>query len=252
MVPALATAAAALVTGLPGADEAETFLEVPLAAGVPDLVIVAFDDTTITERRVANLAPVVDVAHARTLATLTRGTNRLDDLAQEAGVSAPHLRRSVLPALVTAGWIEPLTPRTRHIVLTHAYRPVVRWAVTVEAKRSAWAYAAAQAQRHLAAADRAFVALDAAHARRALLAADHLAATGIGIATVTAPATVAEPAAVDVVSYPHPRRPHLPKRHRTPDPAAKGLLGERVWQLRLAGLRSGPTYPVFGQDLSIA
>ncbi|GAA2735235.1 hypothetical protein GCM10009867_17080 [Pedococcus aerophilus] len=245
MLAPLAEAAAALCSGLSG--DPQVFFEVPLAAGVPDMVVVTFDAAVMEARQVAGLGPVTDVSAVRTLVGLGAGATGVDDLAVAAGLSAGHLRRTVLPSLSDAGWVERVGGKD--VVLLHPVRPVVSWAVAVEAKRSAWAQAVSQAHRMLPAADRVFVALDAARAGRAVGNAKHLASLGVGLATVEA-----EPAfgacQVAVVSSPMAGRPGLPRGHRAPKLAAKVLLGERVWELELAGRRHGPTQLVFGRDLS--
>lgn len=246
MLAPLAAAASTLCLGLPG--RPEVFFEVPLAAGVPDLVVVAFDATAVQERLAAGLAPVVEVSAVRTLTALEAGMTDLGDVAAAAGLSAAHLRRRVLPGLLHAGWVTPL--QNSRVQLLHPFAPVASWAVAVEAKRSAWAQAASQARRMLPAADRVFVALDAARARPAMSNAAHLASVGVGLVTVAAdPPTDSAP--VSVISAPRRARPGLPPGHRGTTPAAKALLAERVWDLHLAGRRHGPVHPVFGRDLSV-
>ena len=247
MLVPLAGAAADLCTGLQG--EPKVFFEVPLAAGVPDMVVVAFDNEVARKRLAAGLGPVVDVVAVRVLVALATGAQDVGDVAAAAGVSPGHLRRRILPALVSTGWVE-LGPGGVVSVL-HAYEPVVSWAVSVEAKRREWAKAVGQAHRHLPAADRVFVALDSAYAGRAVENAKYLAGTGLGVVTVNA-SPVAPSAAVDVVTFPKPNRPRLPRGHRRTNPAAKALLGERAWDLELAGRQTGPTYPVFGRNLALA
>lgn len=248
MLAPLEAAASSLTAGLPG--RGEVFFEVPLAAGVPDMVVAAFDAAVVTGRHAAGLGPVVDVAGVRTLVALTAGVTDVPALAVSAGLSVGYLQRTVLPVLADAGWVA--TSRGAPVCVLHRFEPVVVWAVTVEAKRSAWAQAAAQAQRHVAAADRAFIAMDAAHARRAVDHAGHLAGAGVGVVTVRADPDGALGTGVDVVAYPKPGRPRLPRAHRAPNVVAKTLLGERVWDLALDGRRHGPTHLVFGRDLSIA
>lgn len=247
MLMPLSAAVGDLCAGLVG--EPQVFFEVPLAAGVPDVVIVAFDDDAVRARLAAGLGPVVDLVAVRALVALEAGAQDLRDVAATAGVSPGYLRRGVLPKLVSGGWLELLAGGV--IRVRHAYEPVVSWAVSVEAKRRDWAKAVGQAHRHLPAADRVFVALDAAYAGRAVENATHLAGTGVGVVTVNAGAD-APSAAVDVVTFPNPNRPRLPRGHRRKNPAAAALLGERAWNLELAGRRTGPTHPVFGRDLALA
>ena len=246
MLAPLAAAAPALCVGMAGGPE--VFFEVPLAAGVPDLVVVSFDAPVVKARLAAGLAPVVEVSAVRTLAGLGTGMTDLGDIAAAAGLSAAHLRRNVLPELMHAGWVGPL--QNGRVQLLHPFAPVVSWAVAVEAKRSAWAQAVSQARRMLPAADRVFVALDAARARPAVSNAAQLASMGVGLVTVEAdPAAGSAP--VGVISSPRRGRPGLPRGHRGTTPAAKALLGERVWDLHLAGRRHGPVHQVFGRDLGV-
>lgn len=245
MMAPLAAAAPVLCAGLTGAPE--VFFEVPLAAGVPDMVVVAFDAAVIEARKAAGLGPVLDVSATRVLAALADGSSHADHIAATAGMSAAHLRRAVLPPLLEAGWVDG--PHAGRVHPLHEFAPLVSWSIAVEAKRSAWAQAVSQAHRMLPAADRVFVALDAAKAERAVRNAKHLASVGVGLATVDADPAPGG-AAVRVVSSPKPGRPGLPRRHRGTRLAAKALLGERVWALHLAGRRTGPTHPVFGRDLA--
>lgn len=244
MLSPLAAAADELRRGMDGV--AEVFFEVPLAAGVPDMVVVAFDSVRVAQRHHAGLGPVVDVSAVRTLAALGVVTD-LDALSTATGLSRGHLRRGVLPSLAAAGWVEILG--AGQIRLLHEFAPVVRWAVAVEAKRSDWAGALSQAQRMLPAADRVFVALDAARATRAVAHAKHMASAGVGVVTVDA-ASPSDRDPVKVVSMPSQGRPRMPRGHRAPELAAKALLGERAWKLHRAGRRHGPTSLVFGRDLN--
>ncbi|MGB5953559.1 MAG: hypothetical protein WBG57_13715 [Ornithinimicrobium sp.] len=247
MLVPLAGAAADMCAGLLG--EPQVFFEVPLAAGVPDMVVVAFDNEVARRRLAAGLSPVVDAVAVRALVALGADVQDVRDLATRAGVSPGHLSRRVLPGLVSTGWVELGAGGVVNV--RHAYEPVVSWAVSVEAKRREWAKAVGQAHRHLPSADRVFVALDSAYAGRAVENATYLAGTGVGVVTVNA-SPVAPSAAVDVVTLPKPNRPRLPRGHRGTNPAAKALLGERAWDLELAGRRTGPTYPVYGRNLALA
>lgn len=245
MLAPLADSVAELCIGLVG--QPEVFFEVPLAAGVPDMVVVAFDGEVTRSRSSAGLGPVVDAVAVRTLLALTTGAQDVRAVSAAAGVSPSHLRRRIVPELVSAGWVEVLNGGTIHA--RHVFEPVVSWAVSVEAKRREWAKAVGQAHRYLPAADRVFIALDAAYAGRAAENMTHLAGIGVGLVTVRA-SPVTPSAAVNVLSLPKQNRPRLPRGHRGTNIAAKALLGERVWDMNLAGRRTGPTYPVFGRDVT--
>lgn len=252
MIAPILEAASEFTRGLADAT-VHAYLEVALAGGVPDVVLVAFNEDAIRRRLAAHLGPVTSLADIRALDALAHGVTDLGDLATYTGLSRAHLRRTVVPTLVAGGWVDPPESRETRIDVRFVHEPLTQWVVTVEAKRSAWAAAVAQARRHLIAADRAFVALDARRARRAIATAPALARHGVGVATV---ATASESAGcgsvatAGVVSYPDDRRPGLPANARLPRLADRRLAAERVWDLRLRGARSGPTYPVFGRDLS--
>ena len=252
MIAPILEAASDFTRGLPDATM-HAYLEVPLAGGVPDVVLVAFNEDAIRRRLAAGLGPIISLAEIRALDALAHGVTDLGDIATYTGLSRAYLRRTVVPKLAAGRWVEPLESRETGVEVRFVHEPLTQWVVTVEAKRCAWAAAVAQARRHLIAADRAFVALDARRAGRAIATAPALARHGVGVATV---ATAGESAGrgsvgtVGVVSYPDDRRPGLPANARLPRLANCRLVAERVWDLRLRGVRSGPTYPVFGRDLS--
>lgn len=252
MIAPIVAAATKLTRGLP-ATSAHTYLEVPFAGGVPDVVIVSFNEAAIRRRLEADLGPVTSLSEVRVLDGLAAGRTDLADLAAHTGLSRAHLRRTVLPLLAQAGWTEPLGGRASEVQARFPHEPLTHWVVSVEVKRTAWATAVAQARRHLLAADRAFIAIDARRAGRAIAAAPHLARQGVGVATVAAPDPDSPNDCLGwagVVSYPDDRRPGLPAPGRSTRAVDRRLVAERVWDLRLRGVRSGPTYPVFGRDLS--
>lgn len=165
MLPALHAASRELTAGLSDAEERVVMFEVPAFESVPDMVVTLLDDDVVERRQAWGGEPVTDPSAVRALVALTAGVGHLDDIALHVGVSRGHLRRSTLSALAEAGWTVPLGPRDAAVELLHAYEPLVQWVVTVEAKRTKWREAVAQARRHLRVADRAYVALDAAHVR---------------------------------------------------------------------------------------
>lgn len=237
MIPAIAEAAARLVAGLPDADNHMTFFEVPSFESVPDVVIVQFEHAALDARLTAGAMPVVDPTKVRVLLALTNGITDLDELTTTAGLTRAHLRRAVLPDLASCGWVEPLASRSTDVELLVPFEPLLNWVVTVEAKRSKWRDAVAQARRHTVVATRAFVAIEAASATVIREHGADLAREGIGLATVDA---VRHTTTVE-------RMPH--RRRRRTDEVARQLLGERVWQMELSGNRVGVTSHVFGQTL---
>jgi hypothetical protein len=232
MLPSLVESVDALVDGLPNSFDRVVLFEVPAFESIPDVVVVQLDQGVLEGRRAVGVAPVPDLTSVRVLAGLTTGVADLDGLAQRAGVSRAHLRRRVIPALADAGWLDG--PDV--LSLRAPFEPVLNWAVTVEAKRSKWRQAYAQARRHQRVADRAFVALDAAAANPARSWSAELARHGIGLVTVNAQSHTS------MVE----RRP---RRGPKADMDARLLFGERVVEMMAAGTTVGKTFPVFGQVL---
>lgn len=238
----IADLSAHLAAGLPGhrSGSAHVLFEVPAAAGVPDVLRVAFDSTEVRRRTELGLMPVIDLTALRVLVATDRGPVALGSVAHVAGVTSAHLRRTVIPDLVDAGWLEPLRGRgDRTLVTPRAlHRSVVRSVVTIEAKRRDWRGAITQARRHQACADRAYIAIDAATPGRLLELAEELSRAGIGLVTVDASTGRAS-----LVIRPAARFPH-DDEHR--------LVGERAWSLVLSGRSTWETFDVFGRDLTAA
>lgn len=232
MLPPLVEAVDALVAGLQNAADREVLFEVPAFESIPDLVIVQLNHDAVTRRRAAGVTAVPDLTCVRALAGLAAGIDSLDALAHRCGVTRAHLRRKVVPALVAAGWLSDLAG----LRLGAPFEPVLNWVVTVEAKRSKWREAYAQARRQKRVADRAFVALDAGSANPARQWSGEFAGQGIGLVTVDARTDTA-------------KVERQPRRGPRPDADARLLLGERVLEMTAAGVSVGKTFPVFGQVL---
>lgn len=209
-------------------------LEVPAAAGVPDLVALVLDEQVIARRLAAGLAPVQDLTHARVLHALTAGIDDIDQLSTAAQVTAGHLRRTVLPALIAAGWLSTAAGPAM-VVLHQPLEPIASLVVTVEAKKAAWQRAFKQALAHSASADHAFIAMDAVRATAVVEQRAALRRMGVGVLTVDAVT-----GQVKVVARPGRTAPVL---------AQRTLLAERAWALHLAGETAGPSWPVFGRTL---
>lgn len=237
MLPPLAAAVGALAPPS-GQERVHVLTEVASVSGVPDLVAVRFDRDAIGERRGAGLAPVTDLTQVRTLVAVADGGRTAGQLATAAQVTVAYMRGKILPALVGAGWLESITGRGCSAIVSprHILRPLARNLITVEAKKAAWQRALNQAMRHAPSSDGCFIALDAARATPAIAQQDAIRKLGVGLLTVD-PMT----GRVTVVARPH--------RHPS-DPVRRTVLAERAWQLTLTGQTAGPTFPVFGRDLT--
>jgi len=240
MHPIVATLAANLATGLPGHRSLNAYVlfEVPAAGGVPDLIRVAFDPAVVRRRVELGLTPVVDHTAMRVLTAVSAGPRPLGVVAMQAAISTAHLRRTVVPALVDAGWLAPLNARgdQTDVCPTFRHRSVVRSVVTVEVKRRDWRGAIRQARRHTSCADRAYIAIDAATPGQLLQVAAPLSQAGIGVITVDADSSTASVVTCPAAGFPRP------DEYR--------LIGERAWSLVLAGTDTWATFEVFGRDLT--
>ena len=212
--------------------------EVASASGVPDLVAVRFDERVTSERLAAGLAPVTDLTQVRALVAAAAGSRTVEQIAGAAQVTRAYMRGSVLPALVDAGWLQPPTGRGSSALVAPRYllRPIASDLITVEAKKAAWQRALNQAMRHAPSADGCYIALDATRATPAIAQRAAIRRLSVGLLTV-------DPVTCRVTVVARPRR-------RPADPAMRTLLAERSWQLVLAGQTAGPTFPVFGRDLT--
>lgn len=242
MYTPIADIADQLAKGLPGhrSVASHVLFEVPAAAGIPDVLRVAFNPTEMRRRVKFGLAPVLDLTAVRSLTALSKGPMPLSHVARRAGVTSGHLRRMVVPRLVEDGWLKPFFGRGDHTLLSPrvTHRALLRSVVTVEAKRRDWRGAISQARRHQACADRAYIAIDAATPGRLLHLAADLALDGIGLMTVDAytgrALEIARPAA------------------RAPRDDEHRLIGERAWSLVNSGRSTWDTFAVFGRDLTAA
>jgi len=210
-------------------------LEVPTAAGVPDVMFLEWDEDAIGQREALGLAPVTDLTRLRVLEILERGRIPVPDLSRAVGVSAAHLGRTVLPALEALGWVERWSDRSVSLPDALTYQAPVRSMVTVEAKLSDWRRAFKQASLHAQTADRAYIALDARRATAASRIADELADEGVGLATVDA-----DSGEVRLIAH--------PRKLRVRD-AWFRFASEQAWELRLQDRHVGDVSHVFGRDL---
>lgn len=210
----------------------EVLFEFFAAEGTPDIVLLEFDADELERRDRLGLGPVLNYNAVAALLVLGAGPRSTAELAQATRVTGAHLRRTILPELVEAGWV------TRPDGLWQSpvpIRPLARWIVAVEAKRRDWRRAIGQAQRYRRFANRVVVVLDASANLPSAHAA--LAAFGdIGLASVDAKNGRLRPVVV-------------PPWQRATSERDRVLAGEHAYCMRGLGVSSGPVAPVFGRIL---
>ena len=210
--------------------------EVPCSAGVPDVVFLRIDRKSLAER--SDRSSLTELIDVRIMLAISRGRGGLrwwsaEDIAQFLGVTTSHLRRTVLPRLVAGGHLE-IGERGEVWRPTYRFRSLARRVVTVEAKLRDWRGGVAQASRHAAVADEAWVCVDAAGAGAAIDNPRWFSMYGVGLATVSRGGRVKA-----VIS---------PASLRLRE-AERELLVERSLELYQAGRVSGDVSRVFGQYL---
>lgn len=209
--------------------------EVACTAGVPDIVLLELDRTAIAARR--GTGPLIEPVDVRVMlgmcsvrAPMSRLWN-LEELSSGAGVGVAHLRRTILPRMADLGHI---AADGNKWFPTYRFRSFARRIVTIEAKLRDWRGGVAQASRHAAVADAAWVAVDARTAGTAVSHPDWFSMYGVGLASVSSNG--------EVEQLIKPAESHA----RQPD---RELLAERAASLYLSGQVSGPLPKVFGHTL---
>ncbi|RZL75094.1 MAG: BadM/Rrf2 family transcriptional regulator [Rhodococcus sp. (in: high G+C Gram-positive bacteria)] len=211
--------------------------EVPCSAGVPDVVFLRIDQKSLRER--AGRSPLTELIDVRVMLATSRGRGvarrwwTADEIASRLGVTAPHLRRTVLPRMVAGGHLES-AERGEGWRASYRFRSLARRVVTVEAKLRDWRGGVAQASRHAAVADAAWLAIDAASASAAIDNPRWFSTYGVGLATVS------RTRSVEALIAPSETRVREAERE---------LLVERSLALYQAGRVSGDVPRVFGQYL---
>jgi hypothetical protein len=220
------------------------YFEVQTTHGVVDLLFVEADESVLAVRSALNLPPIVDATSVATLMALTQlgaweGADHagavMSELFPRVPVSGRHLHGRILPALADAGWALPTS--SGGWLARKPYRLPVSRIVAVEAKRSEWRRALAQAARHTDFADATYVALDAANVTGLDRLGPAFRFAGVGLLTVSS------------INEGQVER-RLKAGRRRPRGLARAVVGERVAALRATGARSGVVGHVFGRFLA--
>lgn len=209
--------------------DAVVFFEVACTAGVPDLVLLDIDADAVASRvDTTTLAEPIDVRVILAVQRSQLQPMTIADLSKVTRVSTAHLRRTVLPRLADGGHIASAGDGWRSL---YRWQSLARRVVTIEAKLRDWRRGLAQATRHTAVADEAWLVLDSKAARSALSHASWFATYGVGLAALSVHGELTTLL-----------RPGV-NRSRAPD---RELLVERAIDLRRNGSTSGPVPRVFG------
>lgn len=211
------------------------FLEVPsTTSGIPDVVLACLDEDAVSERQRLNLQPLDSVVLRACVGVVTQpgGSGAsIGQLADACAISRSRLRRTVLPDLCDAGWIEPIGSTW---FPTHAYVDAVEHISTIELKLKDWRRGLDQVLRHAGATDDAWLVIDRARSNPAIQHRDLFASLGIGLATLDASSGELE----ITVNPTSARRRDL----------YRSALGERLLRLRGLNRVSGTDRPMFGRN----
>ncbi|MGV0737528.1 hypothetical protein ABQF35_11120 [Mycobacterium syngnathidarum] len=215
-----------------GCDEWRTLYEVPGPHGVVDALFALFDGDVLDDRLRGGFAPILNWYEMVVFARLQQAGSRgmpIADLADAVGMTVAGLKRGALTRLSDAGHIRVGSH------LTHArwqYRSPAHYVIAIEAKRTDWSRAVAQASAYCEYTDSAYIALEPRPAQRAATSAYIANSGGVGVVSV-------DPETMKVQLL------HRAVRLR-PNPVKRALFVEQALSLLVAGRVSGPVRPVYG------
>jgi len=220
---------------------ADTFLpsclimyEIACTGGIPDVVLLDVDRDALSER--GDRAPLeqpIDVLVMLALQSSPALPISVQALAAECHVSVGHLGRTVLPRLQAGRHVIAAVDGTGWST-AYMFRSLARRVVTIEAKLKDWRGGLAQAARHSAIADEAWLVIDESAIRPAAAHPAHFAMFDVGLASLSAEGRLKQLLA--------------PQLNRSRQPGRE-LLVERALALHLAGRVSGDLPRVFGTVL---
>ncbi len=216
----------------------KVFFEVQSTSGIPDVVLVCFDDEAVHQRRSRSQGLILDLASMNVLFTLQRNLGHTlspSEIAKQTRLSPGHISSAVLPQLARLGHVEKLS-RGQWTAVSR-FRSLATRICTIEAKIRDWRGGYHQTLRHGLAADEAWLVLDAELSAPALAHRDWFSIAGIGLASL------------DQEDGLKPLIPAKPARHQR-ESVYRELLVERAAELCLRGKVSGPIHHVFGSDLT--
>jgi hypothetical protein len=215
-----------------------TFFEVQSSTGIPDVVLISFNEQRLFERALHGLAPIVETADVAVMTALAKhyGNSHgaefwsASELSHVTGLTPGYLSSTVLRRLQKDGYIEKVSHGKWTPI--HSFRPLADHVICIETKRTDWRAGFWQANRQES--DYTWLVLDAAASSRNAARAEKFAARKVGLATLSASSEL------DIL---------IPALARRPSTVQRNVLIERTADLYLQGKVSGPVSHVFGRDL---
>ncbi|MGW3566421.1 hypothetical protein ACWDSL_21530 [Streptomyces sp. NPDC000941] len=215
------------------------FFEVQSTSGVPDVVLVRFDEEAIRQRRDRSQALILDLASMSVLFSLQKvlgETLSPSQISKRTHLSPGHISSSVLPQLARSGHVEKQS-RGRWRAVSR-FRSLATRICTIEVKIRDWRSGYQQTIRHGLAADEAWLVLDAELCAPALAHREWFSIAGIGLASLDQE--------IGLLPLIHAK----PTKTRLGASVYRELLVERAAELCMRGEVSGPIRQVFGSDLT--
>ncbi len=209
------------------------YTELPAALGVPDVTAIRYDWSSIRRRESEGISPLETPAQIQVALTLQRTSLTINALAEKTALTPAHLRRTVIPQLLTHGWVKPTGVKSFSLApsATFAHKRIV----TVEAKLRDWRKAVGQARRQGHSSQAAYIALTERVAMNLNDHLDDIAMQGIGLISVSPTSR-----SVRIVS-----RPNVQKTTRT-NLFNRAVIAERGLYFLSKGTTQGEVHPVFG------
>lgn len=223
---------------LPGRN-IETLFEVQTSAGIPDIVLIEFNESILEERRKHPSSFIIDLADMSVLNALTAmnaETVTAATLAEKVPFSSKYIGARILPRLMECGYVQKESRGRWQVV--NCYVSTAKYISTLEVKINDWRSGYSQTLRHRASADESWLVMDSTHSSQASAHREWFERAGIGLATL------------------HPRdginhivTPRTKRTKRNFD-VYRELLAERAAHLYCNGKVSGTIGLVFGVDLT--
>ncbi|MGX1223836.1 hypothetical protein RKD42_005095 [Streptomyces ambofaciens] len=219
--------------------EVETLFEVQANAGIPDIVLVEFDENAFRKRELDHLSFIVDLADMcvlRHLSAIDTESVTAKSLSEKLPLSAKYIGARILPRLMDYGYAQKES--RGHWRAKSQYVSTAKYVGTLEAKINDWRSGYSQTLRHRASADESWLVLDSTHSSQASAHKNWFERAGIGLATLH------PNAGIDSVVTPRTRE------NQSNFNIYRELLAERAAHLYSRGEVSGTIGLVFGADLT--